>query len=404
MRYIFVLLLLAFTPSLQARNIPESYLNDLENINIYVQTVDEGNLVYDNFGHTLVRVENIKTRKNFVFNWGVFSFGDPVGFALNFYKGLLNYTLGISDYSYMLRVFHYERRAVYEDKIALDSEQKKIFLEKLIWNQKKENRNYLYKYFDDNCSTRPRDYLDLALGGEFKKQFDSVESKQTYRQIIRKAYASIPPMSMILDTILNSEIDKNMSVWQKAFLPAAFRKLLLNANIKGEKLVSSSHKLVDFKEKIKYSSTGYEIFLVIFGLIILLEILYMNFPKIAFIRRLVSGALITVYGIWAGILGGLFPITWMVSDHEILKHNVLMLLYFPVDIYFVFLGLGLIFKNKIACKGFFRKFMTSHALAYGLLIILFYTGLTSQDISRSLYFVCPGMLLTLFLLSVNDKK
>ena len=85
--------------------------------------------MYDNFGHTLVRVEDKKENRNYVFNWGVFSFGEPVSFAIDFYRGYLNYTLGISGYSSMLRMFAYDKRSVYEDKLFFTNKQKKYSLE-----------------------------------------------------------------------------------------------------------------------------------------------------------------------------------------------------------------------------------------------------------------------------------
>ena len=386
-----------------ALELPSQYVDTPEDINIYIQTVDEGNLVYDNFGHTLVRVENTKTRKNYIYNWGVFSFGEPVVFALNFYKGYLDYTLGIVNFGYMMRVFHYDQRTVWEDKLNLNNEQKKIFLDKLVWNQKPENRNYLYQYFDDNCSTRPRDYINLAMNGKFEKEFEGKEGKFTYRELIRDAYASIPPMSMILDTILNSEIDKRMTLWQEAFLPESLRKLLLEADNNGEKLISSSHTLVSAKTKKKYKETGYEVFLILFGILIFLEVMYMNFSMFSISRRIVNGLILTTWGIWSGLLGVLFPITWLVSDHVILKHNALMLLYLPLDFYFILLGLSLIFRNRIPCRDFYGKYMKLHTITYALLLFGFITGIIKQDVSRSLYFVCPGFIISLFLLYINER-
>ena len=388
----------------QAYELPISTLDHLDKVNIYIQTVDPGNLVYDNFGHTLVRVEDKKENRNYVFNWGVFSFGEPVSFALDFYRGYLNYTLGISGYSSMLRMFAYDKRSVYEDKLFFTNKQKEIFIRKLLWNQKGSNRDYLYQYFDDNCSTRPRDYVNLALDGSFKNQFDNRKGDKTYRDLIREAYASIPPMSMILDTILNSEIDVTMSAWQEAFLPSSFREILLEASNDGEPLISDSKSIMDFEPREKYQETGYEIFLIIFALIILSEILFMNFPFLSFLRRFLTGIPLIIWGIWAGILGIAFPITWLISEHAILKHNALMLLYLPLDFYFLLLGFSILFLNRICFSNFFRKYVSLHVIAYGFLLVLYMVGLIEQDVSRSLYFVCPGFIVSLYLLQLNKRK
>ena len=399
-----LLIFLISTPSLSANELPISSLDRLDQINIYIQTVDPGNLVYDNFGHTLVRIEDKAKRRDYVYNWGVFSFGEPIRFALNFYKGYLNYTLGIASYGTMLRVFAYDKRQVFEDKLALTTSQKEIFIRKILWNQKIQNRDYLYQYFYDNCSTRPRDYINLALGGSFKKQFDKKKGDSTYRDLIRDAYASIPTMSMILDTILNSEIDVFMSKWNEAFLPASLREIMLKADNNGEPLISDSKVLMEFDKRTKYQETGYEIFLFLFGIIIIAEVLFMNFAIFAPVRRLLSGLSFIFWGIWSGLLGLAFPITWLVSDHVILKHNALMLLYIPLDFYFVLLGLSILFRNRICLSGFFRKYISLHVIAYGVLLAFYMLGFIKQDVSRSLYFVCPGFIVSLYLLQLNMRR
>ena len=119
------------------------------------------------------------------------------------------------------------------------------------------------------------------MGGSFKKQFDKKKGDSTYRDLIRDAYASIPTMSMILDTILNSEIDVFMSKWNEAFLPASLREIMLKADNNGEPLISDSKVLMEFDKRTKYQETGYEIFLFLFGIIIIAEVLFMNFAIFA---------------------------------------------------------------------------------------------------------------------------
>ena len=90
---------------------------------------------------------------------------------------------------------------------------------------------------------------------------------------------------MILDTILNSEIDVFMSKWNEAFLPASLREIMLKADNNGEPLISDSKVLMEFDKRTKYQETGYEIFLFLFGIIIIAEVLFMNFAIFAPVRR-----------------------------------------------------------------------------------------------------------------------
>ena len=60
---------------------------DMNGVHFYLITVDVGDKVWDNFGHTALRVIDENTNTDVVFNWGVFRInGGPVSFSYNFFK------------------------------------------------------------------------------------------------------------------------------------------------------------------------------------------------------------------------------------------------------------------------------------------------------------------------------
>ena len=86
-KLIFSIALFLFSfQKVQAYELPISTLDHLDEVNIYIQTVDPGNLVYDNFGHTLVRVEDKRKIEIMSLTGVFFSFGEPVSFAIDFYR------------------------------------------------------------------------------------------------------------------------------------------------------------------------------------------------------------------------------------------------------------------------------------------------------------------------------
>ena len=65
---------------------------DLSGVHFYLITVDVGDKVWDNFGHTALRVHDENSGTDTVFNWGIFDVsGGVVSFSYNFFKGIMNY-------------------------------------------------------------------------------------------------------------------------------------------------------------------------------------------------------------------------------------------------------------------------------------------------------------------------
>ena len=67
---------------------------DLDSLRFYLITVDVGNNVWDNFGHTALRLYDENTNTDLVFNWGVFDIsGGVADFSYNFFKGPMDLSL-----------------------------------------------------------------------------------------------------------------------------------------------------------------------------------------------------------------------------------------------------------------------------------------------------------------------
>jgi hypothetical protein len=81
-----------------------------------------------------------------------------------------------------------------------------------------EHRDYLYHHYDDNCSTRPRDLIDQALGGQLRRA-TSGPSRTTLRLLARRYSRVSPPMLLVLDYLQNDELDRPILRSQEAFLP-----------------------------------------------------------------------------------------------------------------------------------------------------------------------------------------
>ncbi|MCM8529219.1 MAG: DUF4105 domain-containing protein [Lentisphaeraceae bacterium] len=394
MKYIktAALFLFLFIPFSQAQN---EWLN---NVDIYLHTVDRGTLVYDNFGHTAIRVHNKSTGSDFVYNWGIFDFADPVNFSLKFYKGILVYRLGVYPYQNALAFYQKEKRTVWEDKINFSNEEKLIFLKRLDWNNLPENRNYNYHYFFDNCSTRVRDYFNEALSGSIESSLSKESANRTFRATVREGYSTNPEIYFALDTLMNGNIDTEMNKWQEMFLPEKLRNHLLN--LKADKpFFSESKTLMEFPSPKPSAMNGFQIYALI-QIILIGAILFFSMKKKLKAEKAMwfFTAILTFV---LGVFGLTMLLNWILSGHIDLHHNANMLLLWPTDLILLWPILALMFrKENFEVKGrkktLWNSYINAHLALNGVFILIWITGMTQQNLSNPAIYIATvysGLLL-----------
>jgi hypothetical protein len=380
---------------------------DLDQVDVYLHTVDIGNMIYTNFGHTALRVHDKLSGRDMVFNWGIFTFKDPITFGLQFYRGILNYQLGIYPYRAAISSYQAEGRKVWEDKINLTREQKQKLFERLIWNSKPENRTYAYHYFFDNCSTRIRDYMNEALGDTIKSSAQLNFASQTFRDMVYEGYSYTPGMDLFLDIAMNSNIDRLMTIWERMFHPLHMRDVYMQTQNQGQPLLSDPRVLVEFSRPESYPGLSFLLVLTVFG--VPLSLLGVAF----FMRNKLIHALPIIYRLFAlvsmpllafgALLGFLMPLTWVVSDHLDLHHNANMLLFWPLDVILLVWALAILVQGRgwqLPVKGtlFLRRYVLFHMVGTLLMPVLRLLGLIEQDVNRILVWVLPPYMVILFLL------
>lgn len=420
----FLLVVLAafcYFDNSQAQSQSKKKEYDLSKVEIFLHTVDVGNLVYNNFGHTAIRVRDGNTGKDNIYNWGIFDFDNPLTFSANFYLGELLYQLG----AYPLRTanahYKYEKRSVWQDRINFSDEEKKIFLDRLEWNLKPENKQYLYQYFDDNCSTRPRDYIDEALGYQLKTQITDEFTGFTYRDFVRKGYALNPSMDMLLEIGMNGRLERPVSRWQSTFHP-----LYLRAELQAFKKANGEPLLVESKTLYNYETpSGFEhIFkLVACMLFVPVLILLIVFQKESLkqdstdskAKKLQANAL-RILGFIAlpqlsyfGFCGLVMPLNWLFSGHHDLHHNLNMLFFLPFDIlllvpaFMIFVRKRQFVLTPKFCQ-IAKKYMVLHLVLLLASLFTLTGGHQLQDLSRVILVAIPYNMTIALLVNFGLKK
>lgn len=390
--------------------------NDLGGVHFYLITVDVGDMVYDNFGHTALRVYDENTDTDTVFNWGVFDVsGGVVDFSYNFFKGVMRYRLATHTPAQEFNSYRSQQRSVWQDKINLTNPQKEILYRRLLWNMQPENILYDYQYFTDNCTTRVRDYLDEALSGAIAAQSSGV-TDQSFRDIVQAHYASAALIGFSLDVLMNSNIDRPVSEWEEMFLPISLRQRLAHLpsdvaeNGRRLPLLSDSQLIMEFPPP-QVESDPYQVAaLVLLAPVLLLFLLLKKIPMSYFAThsRLslnlagfsfrVLGLLGLVTALFSGVYGTLMLGSWFVSDHLDLHHNLNLLLFWPSDL----LGLVVSAYWLVARKPwpmthnsmpFINYYLFAHVVGMLIFGAVALMGLSQQVVWNIALFILPGFFL-----------
>jgi hypothetical protein len=306
-----------------------------------------------------------------------------------------------------MRSYKMDHRTVWEDRLFLNNDEKKIFLARLKWNSRPENRSYAYQYFFDNCSTRPRDYLDEALGGALQQGSKQELTAQTFRDKVLEGYQYNPGMDVLLDLGMNSNIDRFMSRWESMFHPLNFRDSLIDYSRSKRFLLGESHILVEFPRPNSYPGLAHTCILLFGGVpLALIGIgLYLQKKK-----GVVRKGLLRLFAVWSlpwtmagALFGFLMALNWVASGHVDLHHNANMLLFWATDIVLLLAMLRLLVRGRpIVLKGgafqVVQAYLVLHILGSLVLPILRMLGMIHQNVDRVSVFLLPPYLIVILLL------
>lgn len=136
-----------------------------DSIEVGLLTCYPGDVVYSLYGHTAIRFHNFTTNEDMAFNYGVFNFKQKF-FVARFIAGKTDYELGVNRMKTFIKEYTAEHRKVVEQVLNLNQAQKVKLFMALYDNWRPENCTYRYNFLHDNCTTRARDILYLAINSD----------------------------------------------------------------------------------------------------------------------------------------------------------------------------------------------------------------------------------------------
>lgn len=215
-----------------------------------VLTCAPGPKVYELYGHTAIRIRDLRTGTDRVYNYGMFDSRRP-RFIWHFILGETDYELDCCDFDRFAASYLYRGRSIDEQVLDLNASEKLRLLRTLETNARPENRQYRYNFLYDNCTTRAIGQIGRCVEGRLT--FSGTDRERpTYRDIVHEFSADSPWLRFGQDLLLGSEVDTALSLQGEMFAP-----LYAESHLQGAVVVSadgSERPLV--KQAFRYPASG----------------------------------------------------------------------------------------------------------------------------------------------------
>jgi hypothetical protein len=293
------------------------------NSEISLLTISPGKELFSFAGHTAIRIKDPQNGIDANFNYGVFDFRTE-GFYLKFLKGTLPYQLGAYNFRDEVPRWMEDGRGVTQQVLRLDSTQKQAAFDFLMENYRPENREYSYKFFYDNCSSRVRDVFQ-EICGENLRFSQTLNADLSFREWLdiynRKSNNDWTEFGMNL--ALGLPADEKTYASRAMYIPdnlmAAFDSAQVLKNGKWVNFVSRKQPLN--KTSIVHNSFPVKPFM-------LFSVLFLIIAAITFIEYKDK-----TWKLWldkiifsiTGLTGWLLLVLWFLTDHGVMNQNLNLL-------------------------------------------------------------------------------
>lgn len=308
---LFLFGLLSFSLNAQIKLSPSA--------DVSLLTCGPGADLYSTFGHTAIRVYDPINRIDAAFNYGTFSFTPD--FYMKFTMGKLNYKLAVESFQSFVESYRYENRWVVEQTLNLTEVEKNKLFAFLQYNALPENREYLYDFFYDNCSTRPRNAIDSVLGDKLIYQYPTPQNDSTFKDILDVYLGNLQWPDVGMDMGLGSPADKVISEREKTFIPDYLLRLYDNAKVKS---ANGELSALVIRKRVIVEQIPYELKqswaqpTTVFILVLLLWVLLAIIPKVNVVLPYLDVLLFWIIG----LAGWLIIFLWFVTDHTTTENNL----------------------------------------------------------------------------------
>ena len=309
-----------------------------------VLTCGTSNEIYALFGHTAIRITDTINGIDVVYNYGAFDFSTS-NFAMKFVKGNLHYFAVANSYADFIANYTYEKRAVYEQVLNISAQQKQRLFDNLNQSLQLENREYIYKFIDQNCTSMAVDVLNRSLNQ--KVIVKKGDTDKSYRTILYPYFNHHFYEQLGTSILFGTKTDQ---LGTSIFLPFELQKSLNQIKLNQHPIVKENKTVLEFEPEPNSSWwNNWYTYLLFLGLILILN----------------KSSIDKIYLITMAFLGMVFALLGMYSTHLELANNYNILLFNPSLIALLYFAKG---NNKKGIQ--YTLWFNLAALAIYILIII----------------------------------
>ncbi|MDR0558158.1 MAG: DUF4105 domain-containing protein [Treponema sp.] len=359
---------------------------------VKIAVLGPGDEVFFWWGHLALIIEDAVTGAQTFYDWGVFSF-ESEDFFKNFAFGRLIYLCAASPAKRSFDQYIQTNRDIVVYTLNLSPETKEEIRRFAENNIRPENRSYYYHHFKDNCATRIRDILDMAVDGQFKAAFGDAPGRYTLRQHVRRHTWFSPFFDWFLNVLMGQDIDVPLTVWQEMFLPAevgnriadftyvdkdgATRKLV--ASVETLNKAVNRPPVLDKPRRQWVSELVLGVFIALS--LVFFDMLQKSKPRLG---RCLWGLSQSVLGLFFGVVGLILFFMTFFTNHDYTYHNANIIYVNPL--WFIAAMSGVIYaftaseKKRYAALHILRAFWTYVFLGGALtMVIKLFPGFYQQN-------------------------
>ncbi len=304
-------------------------------------TFGQGEPVFERFGHNAIWFHDQRAGTDTAYHWGLFNFEDP-GFLGRFLSGDTRYSMGPMDARWLVESTRRLGRPMTLQRLDLSPEQSARLLAFVRWNARDENKFYRYDYYRDNCSTRLRDALDHALGGEIKRTYESSPTDLTYRGESVRLTDGDRTVQTGIDIALGRPADVPLTAWESFFIPMRLRDALRRVSVThadgrrvplvaDERVIAPPAGAQVVTEAASVPRRAWRYLLcgiVLAALVVVLRIMMLTRPMAAWALALLGAG----WSVLCGVLGVILLLAWLATRHVFWSANESVLLLSPLSL------------------------------------------------------------------------
>ena len=348
------------------------------NLTIYLLTFGWGDEVWSRFGHNAIWIKDRARGTDSTYNWGMFDFNQP-NFLRRFLTGDTSYWMEGIGLDSMLMYYKQHNRSILAQELNLIPAQRLELQRFVQLNEQPQNKFYRYDYYRDNCSTRLRDALDHAVGGQLQTSTVTRMTSGTYRFHTLRLLGDIVPLYTGANLALGHPADKPLSEWEEMFLPVRMAN-----DLRSVRLVDSTGSQIPFvRSEIALFTAGrapepsappnYLPWFVAAGILIAggMIALVRNAEGGNRLTLLAATAIATLWSLIAGAGGTALVIAWAFTKHYFMSRNENLLHFDP-------LSLGLVVLIPLSIYGL--RGVTKALKLAGFVALLSLLGFVAQGI------------------------